>query len=81
MEKEVKPETEFRALQKLKRDLNGHMTEAAKEVGCSPSLISRILDRKRKNYQVLEKLIAFRDKLKKEQREDADRRKKILDSI
>lgn len=50
-------------LNRLKRDLRGHMTAAAGEIGTTPASVSRVLDGKQKNDEMILSLIEYRNKL------------------
>lgn len=69
---------EKKLLNKLKRDLKGLMSQAAQEIGLSPASISRILDAKQENNDVLLKLIRFRDMKQKEKSDSIQNLRKEL---
>lgn len=65
--KKMTPEQEFKTkLNKLRKDLRGKQTAAARHLELDPSYINHILAGRRDNLEVLNKLVEFRDKVKKE---------------
>lgn len=60
-------------LNKLKKQLNGHMRRIAREIGVSHVTVVRALDGESENIDVLNKCIEYRDALANRNQQLADR--------
>jgi len=68
--KQDKIEKEFKdKLQKLRKDLTGRQSSAAKAIGVDPSLVNRVLSGQRHNIDLLNKLVEYRDQIITEKNE------------
>jgi predicted transcriptional regulator len=65
-------------LKKIKRDLKGNLRKCATHCNVSPSTVSRVLDGKIINYDLLDQFIQFRDEIISNQEAKL---KSILDKV